>query len=157
MQQFWTREGQQMSTEINSSTENVTLNSKQLHAIRLLVTGGKLKHVIAEEVGVTPETLSRWNQQPAFVAELNKARVEAHEATMQGIRNLAMKGLETLEKLLNSTNEKVQQTTAQALLDIYLKLAKPSGPTSREDVLAKQELDDANRKMFSDLAKIIGG
>jgi hypothetical protein len=57
-------------TNPTPATSPRSLNARQLRAVQLLLEG-KREVVVAQLVGVTPQTISRWkNQTPAFAAEL---------------------------------------------------------------------------------------
>lgn len=75
-----------------------SLSTKQERAALLLVSGRTTKQV-AEEVGVRPETLTRWKGQPEFVALLNQLRAEALQAAVDKLRLAAADAAQGLIEL----------------------------------------------------------
>ena len=78
------------------------LNEKQYKAIPLILEGMTDKEV-AESVGVSRATVNTWkNQDPEFIAELNKERVAIQETIMKKQTDTVIKAYEVLNKALDS-------------------------------------------------------
>jgi hypothetical protein len=67
-----------------------------------------------------------------FVAELNSRRWSLRNATEERLLGLRKRGIEAMERLLESEDHRVQFQAAQLVLG--LKLREQIGPTSREGV-----------------------
>ena len=78
------------------------ISSQQQKAITLLVAGNS-QVITAKEIGVTPETVSRWtNHNPDFVAALRRAKISQYEAVQNGLTELSLLAVEELGKVLKS-------------------------------------------------------
>lgn len=120
------------------------LTPKQLKAIPLMAQGMSGKE-IAEEVSVTPQTVSEWKKLPAFMASVNSLRKEALSSARCQLQQTPNKAIQTLIDLMdNSAND---ETRRKAALDI-LRLngfepgkdenyARGIGPTNVEDMTHK--------------------
>lgn len=86
---------------IPSLPDSVTrLTVRQLSAIDLLVEG-KLDREVADAVGVSRETVTRWrNGHAAFQAELNRMRATVWQGSQDRVRSLAHEALETLAEAM---------------------------------------------------------
>jgi transposase-like protein len=116
------------------------LNEKQHAAIRLLMQGSNHAHV-AEQIGTTPETLSRWmNNDTLFIATLNYQRQAAYESVIQRMRSLAHAAVDALETGLESDDENIRLKTAQTILKMISldHITPPEGPITEHDVVAQQ-------------------
>jgi Helix-turn-helix of insertion element transposase len=72
------------------------LKPQQATAVDLLVSG-LTETAAAEAIGVSRVTLWRWKQEPAFEAELNRRRQELWLASVDRLRSLVPKALDSLE------------------------------------------------------------
>ncbi len=80
------------------------LNSKQLAAGVLLVQG--LSGVeVAKEVGVFPETVSRWKSLVEFEAYLNILQKEALEGALIKLRGLTVKATQVLADIMENSSD----------------------------------------------------
>lgn len=88
---------------------------------------------MAADVGVAPESISRWKRDPAFVAELNCQRVAAVEAVLDAIRDAQLQAVGVLIDAMGSADRLVAVRAAVAVLGIVGKdpLLHQPGPTSR--------------------------
>lgn len=124
------------------------LSDKQHAAIRLLIAG-TTQVTVAEQVGVTPETLSRWlNSDSLFIATLNYNRQAAYTSVIERMRSLAHAAVDALENSLDSENEMVRLKAAQAILKMINldDIAAPAGPTTEQGVELEQYEEEA--RMF---------
>lgn len=120
------------------------LNEKQHAAIRLLLSGDTQTNV-AKEIGITPETLSRWiNGDSLFIAALNEQRRAAYDSVVHRMRSLAHAAVDALTVSLNSENEMIRLKTAQTILKMINldDIAAPSGPTTPYEVEIAKEQND---------------
>ncbi len=72
------------------------LKPKQEQAAILLASGMSGKET-AENLGITPETVSQWKKDPHFQAFKNRLRLETVERTRELLRSLSVKALKRLE------------------------------------------------------------
>jgi len=68
-------------------------------AIELLASGTNVKSV-AKELGIAPETVSRWRGDFDFQAALNTLLHESQSATRERLRHLSSVALDTVEEIL---------------------------------------------------------
>lgn len=145
------RGGEGMATKTDTSRQ---LSVKQEQAIELLVEGKTVTEV-AEEVGVTRQTVSEWkNHDPVFVAEFNRRRSEMWEGGRERLRSLLDRAVEVLEKDLDGPDPKLRQIAAVHILKavgVYGKENfRPYGPVTPEEV-------EAERRRMAENAILFGG
>lgn len=113
---------------------------------------GKTQREAARLTGVNEETVSRWRKGNAdFVAELNRRRQSIWAATEERILGLRVQGVEAVERLLESEDDRVKFQAAQLVLGLALR--QPGGPTSKEDVEAawrRAEVAKVEKERFLD-------
>jgi hypothetical protein len=115
------------------------LTIEQLNAIDLLVTGMSDQEV-ADKVGVNRVTVTSWRlYDPYFQAELNKRRKEIWGASIDKMRNLIPKALETVENA-------IKQGDVKTALE-FLKMA------GMGDVFVGNIGEDEPEKIIEKLAK----
>lgn len=86
------------------------LSGKQKRCIELMLEGELLLKDIAEELGVTPKTISAWKKDEAFI--------EAYEeAVKSALRFSAVKAMKKVENLIDSGNAFVSLYAAQDVLN----------------------------------------
>ena len=115
---------------------SIKLNENQLIAIQLLATGVKAS-IIAKQLGIREETLSRWKQ----IDEFNEAVEDAIEVILREI-------VETHKNLLISS----QNVIANAFKDENLDLFKKANLALRYLSLIKGK-DDIAQKSANNLFK----
>lgn len=81
-----------------NDTEN-ELSPRQRRALEVLCTGGKVA-VAAKEAGVSRVTLSRWQREPVFAAELRRLEGESLRALGRRLLGLGEKAGTALEDAL---------------------------------------------------------
>lgn len=75
-----------------------------MNAVELLILG-KADREVAEQVGVTRQTVSGWRlHDPFFQAELNRQRSQLFGAAIDRLRNLVPKALDVIERELEGPN-----------------------------------------------------
>jgi Helix-turn-helix of insertion element transposase len=124
-------------TKPHKSAQREALSIEQHNAIDLLVYG-KPDREVAEAIGVTRETVTRWrNENPYFIAELNQKREELWRAAHDKLRGLVGKAIETLEKALDTGDMKAAVEILKAV-KLYGDVGTPKGETAPELVLLQQ-------------------
>ena len=84
-----------------------------------LIVAGELKKVVAEKVGVSAQTISEWQSQPAFQAYLNQLGWAALDRARDQMQRLAEKATGTIEDLLGQDNPpSTRLRAAQLVLEI---------------------------------------
>jgi hypothetical protein len=91
------------------------LTVEQLNAIDLLILG-KTDRETADLVGVRRETITKWHQNPFFIAELNTKRDALWIDSKLRLKALAHEAVNVLTNGLHSTNEKIAITAAVHIL-----------------------------------------
>lgn len=76
------------------------VNVKKSQAVMLLASGKKAKEA-AEDLGVSPETISVWRREPEFEAEINCLRLESLQAARTQLQSLAVEAVSTLQVLMS--------------------------------------------------------
>ena len=136
----------------------MNLSIKQIKAISLLASG-KLCRTVADELSVSPQTISEWKRQPVFVAEINKLRLEALEATSRKIQHSVTDAFNVLITVAQEAPN--PETRRKAALDI-LRLGgyEPGsqqtygwglGPQTADGVEERWEKDEEYRQLLSRL------
>ncbi|MDP1559255.1 MAG: hypothetical protein Q8K59_08865 [Nitrosomonas sp.] len=95
------------------------MNKKQQQAI-LLFSAGKSCVEVANELNVTPKTISMWRSLPEFRAELNSHLLDIKQANSERLRSLCMKALTTVEEVMlhENTLAKEKLTAAFKVLEL---------------------------------------
>jgi hypothetical protein len=88
------------------------LNEKQKTAIEGILSCRMSMKEVAESVGVTPETVSRWKAQPDFQIELQARRSEIWQDIHDRAKDACALALEVLISCLRSPDERLKQSTA---------------------------------------------
>jgi hypothetical protein len=127
---------------------NRELNADQVAAIKALING-KSRAEIGKELGIPEQELAAWQDSPAFIAELNVARQQAHLERYEQLRAMASKSLTILEGLLESEDERVAHSAALAVLKMASNLPNPSGPTTVKDVVAHRRQDELMKSLMN--------
>lgn len=88
----------------------MALNNRQLKAVEMLVYTDKLDKDIAEELKISPSTLSVWKNKEEFQEALHKEMLRSFSA-------LATKAKRKMEKLLDSNQDSVAFAAAKEILN----------------------------------------
>ena len=88
----------------------MALNNRQLKAVELLVYTDKLDKDIAEELKISPSTLSVWKNKEEFQETLHKEMLTSFSA-------LATKAKRKMERLLDSNQDAVAFAAAKEILN----------------------------------------
>lgn len=115
------------------------LNEKQYKAIPLILEGMTDKEV-AESVGVSRATVNTWkNQDPEFIAELNKERVAIQETIMKKQTDTVIKAYEVLNKALDSELNK-EDPDPKIALEIIKNYKEPDTKLQIDSEKIKSEM-----------------
>ena len=100
------------------STES-PLTGQQVQCIGQLVTGRR-QSLIAAELGIAEETISRWKNEPPFQAALNAAIQESFMAVVGATREAATEALDTVRNLMqNAVGENIRLSAAMQILRLH--------------------------------------
>ena len=91
------------------------ISAKQVQALTLILYGWKAVE-IAEDLDVSPQTLSRWKQEPAFKALLNLNKLEILNSARERLQVCAEKAVDELVEL--ATEAESPELRRKACLDI---------------------------------------
>jgi hypothetical protein len=144
-----------MIAERSWEPEERELSDVQRQCIELLIAG-KTKTAAAEAVGVARNTVSRWFQDPFFVAALNARRLDVQEANVERLRSLTERALAVLENALDDPNPKVRMQAAMQILQAVklTELPSPSRLTTPEDVEEKWLADAEFREALAEIRRL---
>jgi hypothetical protein len=120
------------------------MNEKQQQAI-ILIASGKTGVQVAEQLKVTPKTISTWRACPEFRAELNKYMQDIKTAHAERLRSLCGKALDTIEDCLK--DEELSSKDRLSACFKVLELAKVT-PSEIGEI-------DAGTLAFYDRLKVI--
>ena len=114
-----------------------TLSSKQVFAANLIAQGMRKKDV-ADDLNITPQTVSVWCAKDEFNAYLNAVKFELLEDARDRMRTLSGTAVDTIRDLMDKgEKEAVRLQAARTVLDIT-GISNPErwglgiGPTSAE-------------------------
>ncbi len=118
------------------------LTEKHYLAITLLATGLTSKET-AEQVGVTPEAVSRWKADFKFKAELNMMLKTAQIEAQDKLRHLSSLALSTIEEIMLDCEapHKERLTASLKILEI-VKIKPPYIGSTNPQVLRKEKEQD---------------
>ena len=122
------------------------LTAQQWQAVALLTSGLRAVDV-AQQVGVTQETISRWRATPVFMAAYNQSVRDAYSATIGQVRDIAAEAIQTLRESLQSKDERVRLSAALAVLRVRFQLdagalAAPTTPAAIAKGTTEDEIAD---------------
>lgn len=119
-----------------AQTTECHLSIRQRNAVDLLATG-LCDREVAEQVGCARETVTRWRQNPYFVAALNRQRREMWAAYHERLRAMVATALDAVEGAIKGGDTKA----ALAILEgagVLGGNGPPGGQTDAEAVLAEE-------------------
>jgi hypothetical protein len=133
------------------------LSIEQENAVEHLLQG-KSDRAVAEAVGVSRQTVWEWrNNDPLFIAELNRQRSEMWREARERLKSLTNRALDVVEVQLDSSDPKVSLVAAKYILqgtrllgDTDLPIKGPMTPKAvileRLRFEARQELIEEDKK-----------
>ena len=129
------------------------LSQEQMNAIDYLLKG-QSDRAVAEAVGVSRQTVCVWrNNDPLFIAELNRQRIELWSEARERLKSLANRALDVVEQQLDSSDPKAALAAAKYVLqgtqllgdtDLPLK-----GPTTPEIVILERLRSEARKELIA--------
>ncbi|NMB13518.1 MAG: hypothetical protein GX977_14670 [Firmicutes bacterium] len=126
------------------------LTIQQENAIGLLMQGQNDRET-AEAVGVARQTVTTWrNENPDFIAELNRQRQEVWSANLDQLRQLVGKAVTVLAEDLEGEDKALRQRAAVHTLravGLYGADLSPGGATDSEAVELEQKRQGHERMM----------
>jgi hypothetical protein len=124
-------------TKPHKTSQHFMLSIEQHNAIDLLILG-HTDQAVAEQIGVARETICRWrNENPYFMAELNRRRKDVWQTAHERLRGLVGKAIDIVEKALNADDVKAALTVLKAT-NLYGHVEAPQGETDADLVLLAQ-------------------
>lgn len=120
---------------------STNLKERQQLAVQLLASG-KTGREVAAELGVTPETVSRWRADVAFVAELNAMLNDASHNARQRLRNLVGDAVGVLEAVVRDSDAPIKSRleTAFKVLSLcgFASVGMGGGSENPEEIEAER-------------------
>jgi hypothetical protein len=101
------------------------MNEKQQQAILLLATG-KTGSEVADQLKVTPKTISVWKSAPEFESALNKHLLDIKMAHSERLRHLCGLALETIEDCLHDEDLATKEKLSACFKILELAKVRPS-------------------------------
>ena len=129
------------------------LSIEQANAIEHLLQG-QSDRAVAEAVGVARQTIWTWrNDDPLFIAELNRQRVELWAEARERLKSLANHALDVVEVHLDSDDPKASLAAAKYILQGTRLLGETDlpkeGPTTPEAVIMKDLRSEARQELVA--------
>ncbi len=108
------------------TTPYEALKPQQIAAATHLVAGASGRKT-AELIGIAAETLSRWRQNPNFMAFLNQLKKDAVGDAREHLRSLNSRAVKAVEELLDSPTDTIRLSAAKFVLHSMLLDADTAG------------------------------
>ena len=129
-----------INTKKHMKSQLMKLSIEQLQAIDQLMMG-KNDREVAEAVGVSRETITRWRlYHPAFQAELNRRRTELWNISRDSILQLIPQAIDALSDAINDFENPNRWKVAieiLKLIELPKTLIKNPGPQDPEEIITK--------------------
>jgi hypothetical protein len=142
--------------DVYRSEEDAGLTAQQWQAVAMLVAGKKQVDV-AEALGLTQETVSRWRNSPIFAAAVNAGIRESYTAVIGEVRDASTDAVKVLRECMQSEDEKLRLSAALATLRLRVQLDTTALtlPATPADV-ARESMQRRNMAMLNDAISGIG-
>lgn len=138
----------------------MNLKPKQIQAASLLAQGWLCKDV-AEELEITPQTISEWRRSATFEAHLNELKMESLKSGITHLQSLVVTAAETIGELMKSgETDSIRLKAAETVL-AHTGISDPStglfgwhiGKTTAEEVKNDQEQKTKTEALLSALGE----
>ena len=125
------------------------IEPKHEKAITLMVQGLNCK-TVAEQIGVSPETVGRWRGDYVFKAALNTQLKAVNEYQQDKLKAMATTALDTIENLMNDSEcpPKDRLTAALKILELNKLSAGHIGETDPVLLQAEEQQSEELTKSF---------
>lgn len=138
-------------SEVTKSDKIRQLSIEQANALEHLLQG-QSDRAVAEAVGVARQTVWEWrNNDPLFIAELNRQRSEMWREARERLKSLANRALDVVELQLDSDEPKAALGAAKYILQGTRLLGETElqvgGPTTPKGVIMAELRTDARREL----------
>jgi hypothetical protein len=133
------------------------LSIEQQNAIEHLLQG-QSDRAVAEAVDVSRQTIWEWrNNDPLFVAELNRQRSEMWREARERLKSLANRALDVVELQLDSSDPRTSLAAAKYVLQGTQLLGETDlhigGPTTPEGVIMAKLRNEARQELAPKINK----
>ena len=127
------------------------LDEKHITAIEYLLDGTMLKSEIADRVGISTRTLSRWENDEEFKAELDQCRQQSRKSSKDKIVGVIPKCIDNMIDLANNSSDiRVKFQANKYLIDQGLgspsaakeEVNTPNGKENPDTNVLKKEIED---------------
>lgn len=138
--------------DVYREEENAGLTAQMWQAVSMLVAGRRQIDV-AEALGVTQETVSRWRRVPMFAAAVNAGVREAYNGVLGEVRDASADAVHVLREIMQrSEDERLRLTAALAVLRLRLSLDAETNnlPVTPADV-ARERLRKTRHAAIEDV------
>ena len=141
-------------TELTNPDNIRQLSQEQMNAIDYLLKG-QSDRAAAEALGVRLQTIWDWrDNDPRFIAELNRQRVELWSEARERLKSLANRALDTVELQLDSGDPKASLSAAKYILQGTRLLGDSDlpkgGPTTPEAVIMDKLRSEARTELIEE-------
>ncbi len=119
------------------------MNEKQQQAVILFASGQTCKQV-ADQLNVTPKTISTWRSDHEFMAVLNTHLQDIQQANSERLRNLGAAALDTIEEIMTDKTiaPKDRLNAAVKILELGRVTTEPVQSTDPAKLRVKAMFDD---------------
>jgi hypothetical protein len=120
----------------------LALNARQQRAA-VLVASGWTSGSVGQELKIHRATLAKWQNRPEFEAFVNQLMQEARASAHAKLCGLQEKAASTLEKLLDSNNERIRLAAVSVALRHGSDI--PIGSSSIEGINSQRAFEELSR------------
>lgn len=157
-------ENGQKQTDSAAPWEVYELSPKQIQAVGMLLDGQGVSEVAAE-IGVARQTVSKWlNEDPYFMAAMNRGRLELWNGTQDRVRKITSKALEVVSDTLNDTEDPRRLDAAMGVLKLFpaggkgaTSLSFEPGPLDPVEIMESMVLGKAEKETDNTMKALING
>jgi hypothetical protein len=129
-------------TENHQMPQVIELSDEQQRAVPLILMGRSDREV-AQEIGVTRETVTRWrNEYPVFIAALNHERWQLWDASRNNVHSLVRKALAVVEKAMDQNDTRAALAILKMTGFADVGLHAEEFPEDPDDIIFRQCQDE---------------